>query len=216
MCLIKEIEIWKDIEGYEGLYQVSNWGRVKSLKFGKEKILKPQTDINNYLRLYLFKDGKGKSFSVHRLVASAFVPNPQNYPIINHIDENKQNNNFLNLEWCNYHYNNTYNNIHIKRGEKLKEKYKGKNNPFYGKHHTDESKRKFSKPIIQCTLDGEFIKEWDSITQVKKELNIQSSNICYCCNGKRKTCGGYKWVYKSNYKPKNIQQLEIDFNQRIL
>lgn len=99
------IEEWKEIEGYEGLYEVSNLGRVKSLKYGKERILKAGKDGCGYMLVNLCKEGKMKMFRIHRLVAAAFIPNPQNLPEINHIDENKENNCSDNLEWCDRKYN---------------------------------------------------------------------------------------------------------------
>lgn len=105
-----ENEIWKDIIGYEGLYQVSNLGRVKSLPkfFQGERILKSRLDKYGYPYLGLVKDKIKKSYKVHRLVAAAFIKNPLNYPSINHKDENKENNNSINLEWCTVDYNNKY------------------------------------------------------------------------------------------------------------
>lgn len=101
------IEIYKDIEGYEN-YQVSNLGNVRSLKFGKEKILKPVKDGKKYLCVVLYKQGKHKMCKVHRLVAQAFIPNSQNLPQINHKDEDKTNNQVNNLEWCDCQYNIDY------------------------------------------------------------------------------------------------------------
>ena len=115
------IEIWKDIKGYEGLYQVSNYGRIKTLinfnskhsyskkelKERKEKILK-EHECNGYLRVTLSKKQKSKHYRVHRLVAQAFIPNPENKPQINHKDNNRKNNNVNNLEWCTALYNNRY------------------------------------------------------------------------------------------------------------
>lgn len=232
----KQIEEWKSLDflGYPD-YQVSSFGRVKSLHFGKEKIRKLNKTNNGYLYLFLSKNGKTKRFTVHKLVALAFISNPENLPCVNHKDENKENNYVSNLEFCTQQYNVIYNNVHIKRGEKLKELFKDKEkHPMYGKHHSEETKQKISKihkdkhlseetkqrigkaskgrkhtnetkqkiskanskPILQHTLNGEFIREWESITQVEKELNIKSSNIVNCCKGKRNKCGGYKWFYK--------------------
>ena len=102
------IEVYKDIPGYESLYQVSNLGNVKSLKFGKEVILSPGMRNDGYLLVNLWKNGEKKGFLVHRLVAQAFIPNPFNYPVINHKDHNRQNNNVENLEWCTAQYNVEY------------------------------------------------------------------------------------------------------------
>jgi len=113
-------EIWKDIKGYETLYQVSNLGRVKSLpKFYQgERILKSRKDRYGYLYIGLIKSKIKKSFKIHRLVAEAFISNPNNYPIVNHKDENKLNNKSKNLEWCTAEYNNMYNGRAKKAGEK--------------------------------------------------------------------------------------------------
>ena len=101
-------EIWKDILGYEGKYQVSNWGRVKSLNYnntGKEGIMKLTKDGNGYLQVQLHKDGKVKECRVNRLVAQAFLENPDNLPEVNHKDKNRSNNKLENLEWCDRKYN---------------------------------------------------------------------------------------------------------------
>lgn len=103
-------EEWKPVNGYEGLYAVSNLGRVKSLWYDREKILKPQNNGKGYLFVNLYKDGKVKHFLVHRLVATVFIPNPEGLPEINHLDEDKTNNVVSNIEWCNRLYNNNYGN----------------------------------------------------------------------------------------------------------
>lgn len=103
-------EIWKDIPNYENLYQVSNYGRVRSLhnRFKNKTYLKGCKNSKGYLLVTLCKNHTQKAFNIHRLVAEAFIPNPNNLPCVNHIDENKINNIFTNLEWCTYQYNNTY------------------------------------------------------------------------------------------------------------
>ena len=118
-------EIWKDIEGFEGLYQVSNFGRVKCLehkcpgRYGlrtvKEHLMVQVRGSKGYSYVSLSNMDRGRTFTVHRLVAKAFIPNPDNLPCVNHKDENKANNNVNNLEWCTSLYNNTYNNVHLKR-----------------------------------------------------------------------------------------------------
>lgn len=115
------MEIWKDIKGYEGLYQISNYGRVKSLprmmKNRKcEEIIKaPSVLPKGYLKVSLCKNGKIKYFFIHRLVAEAFIPNPNNFPCVNHKDCNPRNNEVSNLEWISYKENNSYKNHHLKR-----------------------------------------------------------------------------------------------------
>ena len=151
-----EGEIWKDVVGYEGLYQVSNKGRVKSLHI-QEKVL-CNLDSGYYNTINLFKDGKGKHYYVHRLVAQAFIPNPNNYPQINHKDENHYNNNVENLEWCTSKYNCNYGTRNIRFSEKLKGRHDnddtrlkkslshvGEKNYMFGKSHTIEAIKKMKE-----------------------------------------------------------------------
>lgn len=162
------MEIWKDIPGYEGIYQVSTSGRVKSLKFGKERILKPIRNNCGYLQVELCKNGECKRFYVHRLVAQVFLPNPNNLPEVNHIDEDKINNRVENLEFCDRIYNINYGT------------------------RTD----KYSKPVLQFNKDGTFIREWKSVKDVERNLGYIHQNISYCCVGRYKTAYGYVWKYK--------------------
>lgn len=166
-------EIFKDIKDYEGIYQVSNLGRIKSLQnYRKNNILKPKMK-KGYYQVGLRKNNKRKWYSVHRLVAQTFLPNENNLPQVNHRDENKLNNNVSNLEWCNASYNNCY-------GTRIK-----------------RVKEKTSKKVLQYDLKGNFIKEYNSLRQATEENNIKSiSNISLCCNGKYKQAGGYIWKYK--------------------
>ena len=194
-----EKEIWKTIEGYEN-YMVSNLGRVKSLKFSKEKILKQVKDKNNYCRVCLYKDKKLKHYLVHRLVATVFIPNLNNYCVVNHRDENPQNNNVNNLEWVTQKYNVNYG----KRNEKLSIAHKGKK---HTQEHIEKCVKAQLKPIVQLSLNGEFIKKWDSAKQVKLELGFSNNNICTCLKGKTKSAGKYKWKYLSDYINEQIQYI---------
>lgn len=136
-------EIFKDVKGYEGLYEVSNYGNVRSLY--TNKILKPATKKRGYQYVNLYKNKKGKMYQVHRLVAESFIPNTNNLPIINHKDENSQNNNVDNLEWCTYKYNSNYGSSREKiRKSRLGKNfgYIGEKAPMYGKKHTEETKTK--------------------------------------------------------------------------
>lgn len=176
------MEIWRDIAGYEGLYKVSNIGRVRML--GREKrlwhggithiepkIIK-QCVVCGYKKAKLRNgDSTSKMFSVHRLVAQAFIPNPQNLPQVNHKDENKFNNNVENLEWCTAKYNTNY-----------------------GTGVERCSKSRFKK-VAQCSLDGKLIMEWGSIKEIVETLGISYSRISQACNGKTKTSNGYIWKF---------------------
>lgn len=168
-------EIWKDIKGYEGLYQISNLGRVKSFpragtRTKKKRILKTRFSYNGYETISLSKEDIDKKCFIHRLVAQAFIPNPCNYKEVNHKDENSRNNKVSNLEWCNRSYNINYKNRNKKVADKL------------------------SIKVIQLK-NGKIINKFDSMTQAQRETKIPSSNISKCCSGERKNAGGYKWRY---------------------
>lgn len=177
-------EVWKDITGYEGLYQISNYGRVKSLErkvrhnYGKfrtvpEKILKPSPDGDGYLYVSLSKEGKKKNPKIHKLVALHFLSNPDNLPQVNHIDENKDNNVVTNLEWCTSLHNLQHSNV-ISKGNTAR-----------------------AKAIIQKSLTGEIINEFCSISEARRKLGLKShAGIVKCCKGEQKTSHGYKWEYK--------------------
>ena len=165
-------EIWKNIEGYE-LYKVSNYGRVKSLKFEKERILKPGKNKCGYLRVNLFKYGKRNCFSVHRLVAIAFIPNTLNLPQVNHKDENKENNCAWNLEWCNEKYNTNY----------------GTRNKNASKSLINNNK--LSKKVI-C-VETNIV--YPSSHEAERQTGIFQQNIISCCKGRLKSTGKLHWKY---------------------
>ena len=166
------MEIWHDIEGYEGLYQISNKGHVKSLYKGSERILRPVIDRYGYYRIMLYNDSVRKIFSIHRLVAQAFIPNLYNKPQVNHLDENKKNNSVDNLEWAT-----------------------AKENSNYGSRNEKVADSR-SKPILQYSKSGDFIREWKSAAEVERVLGINNSDIIQCCKGRRKSSGGFIWKYK--------------------
>lgn len=172
-----EQEVWKDIKGYEGLYQVSNSGRVKSFHHNKEKILKGSANDMGYLHVGLNKNGKCKFKMNHRLVAEAFIPNQNNLPFINHKDCNPLNNQVDNLEWCDQRYNVLYDNANQK------------------KLNTRTANNSWNKPIKIAQLDDDnnIISVFNSSNEAKEKLGI--SHTLEVCRGKRKRAGGYKWKF---------------------
>ncbi len=173
------IEIWRDIKDFEGLYQVSNFGRVRSLV--NNMILKPMKDRGGYLYVALYKEKNRKYKLVHRLVAEAFIPNPLNLSEVNHKiegKEGKQINTVENLEWCDRKYNSNYGT----RNERIKKK---------------NTNGKRSKQVIQFLKDGTFIREWSSTMEIERQLQFGHGAISRCCRGETKTYKGYIWKYKT-------------------
>lgn len=186
------MEIWREIEEYPN-YMVSNFGNVKSLK--TNKILKQYKNNSGYLTIQLCKNGMVKGFLVHRLVAQAFLPNPNNLPEVNHKDENKTNNIVSNLEYCDHKYNSNWGTIK----ERMSETHKGMK-------LTEEHKRKIgekltngrrSKTVIQYDLNGNFIREFPSTNEIQRQLGYSQGHISKCCNGKLKQIYGFKWQFKN-------------------
>lgn len=201
-------EIWKDVKGYEGLYKINNFGIVKN---SKKKIIKSQKNKSGYITIKLHNNGKRKKYMVHRLVAETFIPDKIKFKYfneedklkytnhleklcLNHIDENKLNNNVENLEWCTYLYNNNYGTRKIRVKNSLK------------KVQMTEERLKiirethWKKKIFQYDLDGNLIRKWDSIKEASIFIKKDITGIQHCCKGKLKTCGGYIWKYAEEVK----------------
>ena len=172
------METWKSIAGYEGLYQVSDMGRVKSMKFGKEKILKPLKNTRGYLQVMLCKDCHTKRLLVHRLVAEAFIQNPNNLETINHKDEVKTNNATSNLEW-------------MSRADNLN----------YGTRNKRVSEARLNHPAFSKKVQmfdkstGELLATFPSTMEAERVTRIARQSISSCCLGKLKSAGGYVWKY---------------------
>ena len=192
------MEEWRDIKGYEGKYMISNLGRVKSLertvwngrgyRIVPEKILKAGDNGHGYLFVMLCKDGKYKNCRINRLVAQAFLENPQNLPEVNHKDEDKTNNCVENLEWCSKLYNIKYGTGIKRRAEKLK-----------GKKHSEEHNKKIgkklSKPVFSVDKESGLIMWWESTREAERCTGIDNGSISKCCQGKLKSAGGHIWFY---------------------
>ena len=209
------MEEWRDIEGFEGLYQVSNTGKVKSLNYrrtGKEKILKAYPNGHDYLQVKLHKDGKKKSCRVNRLVAQAFIPNPDNLPEVNHKDEDKTNNCVENLEWCSKLYNINYGTGRKRSAEKLRgRKHSEEHNKkvaekLRGRKQTEEHIKKRSKPVIGINKISGLIIEFPSLMEAERCTGISNGNICTCLKGKRKLAGGFYWHYADSEEVDHEQE----------
>lgn len=172
-------EIWNDIKGFEEIYMISNLGNVKSLRrtlwngrthhIHKERLLKKSINHNGYFTVRLSKDGKGKNFLLHRLLAMAFIPNLNNLEIINHKDGDKQNIDLDNLEWSTYKDNN--------------------------KHAIDNGLNKIMKNIKAVKVGTEEVLYFESAREADRVLKLGYKNISACLNGRQHTCGGYRWYF---------------------
>ena len=192
--VITETEIWKPKKDYEGLYEVSNFGRVKSLNYrrtGKAELLNPGKDGHGYLQVCLCKNKIYKMFKVHQLVAETFLPNPENKPCVNHKIEGKKGKKMnmvffkedgsideerTTIEWCTYEENNNYGTVKQRISKTL-------------------TNGKTSKKVLQFSKTGELIREWLSTQECGRNGFCQSV-VWKCCNGKRKTAYGFIWKYK--------------------
>lgn len=166
-------EIWKDIKGYEQLYQISNLGNVRSLNYNhtkQSKIIKPNT--NRYLQVTLCQNGRLQYLAIHRLVYETFVGEIPEGMQVNHINEDVKDNRLENLNLMDCKTNINWGTGIKRRSEQI------------------------SKPILQYDLEDNFIKEWVSASEAARQLGFSQSNISACCLGKRKQANGYKWKYK--------------------
>ena len=183
-------EIWADVPGYEGLYQISSLGRVKSLdrisndgKTRHGRIISTKENNRGYVQVHLYRDGFCRMKLLHRLVAEAFIQNPDNLPQVNHIDEDKSNNSAINLEWCTNLYNRRY-------GTGYQRSVDG--------HDYKKISETNKKPVIQYDMDMVEIKRWPSILEAVKSFGKDgrfSSFISAVCKGKRNQAYGFKWRY---------------------
>lgn len=172
-------EIWKDIKGYEGLYMVSNLGRIKSIdrtviQQGREqkysgRIIQPYVNNSGYLMVSISRGNNKKRFTVHYLVASAFIPNPHNFPQINHINENKLDNNVSNLEWCSIKYNINYGTCTYRRAIKM------------------------GKGVARYKKDGQLVDMYYSIHEACRKTGIARASISSCLKGRMITAGNCFW-----------------------
>lgn len=181
-------EEWRAVTGYDGFYEVSNFGRVRNLAVYSYKykrvivrkeprLINPCLTYDGYLRVVLSKYGKKKHFTVHRLVALVFLPNNDNLPEVNHKDENHKNNCVWNLEWCTRKYNANYGTLPKRISE------------------WQTNSRVRSKAVFQYTLDGEFISAYPSQREAGRVTGINSDTIGSVCRGTGKTAGGFKWSF---------------------
>lgn len=223
-----ENEIWKPVVGYEGRYEVSSRGRVRSLNYeGHQGVvveMKPTLSNFGYYRIGLRSGNKRKTFMVHRLVAEAFIPNTGEKPFIDHINGIRTDNRVENLRWCTRKENM---NFPLALRHKS-EAFSGKGNPMYGKHMSDEAKAKvaaknkansrpenlgryianapkgkdsmFAKAIEQYSKDGQLLKPWGSMSDASRATGISVNSISRCCRGGIKSAGGYVWKYAGTHR----------------
>lgn len=169
-------EIWKDIAGYEGIYQVSNTGKIKSFQRWKrakspdEYLLKQYVANNGYCQVTLYRDGGKRKFLVHRLVAEAFIPNPNGYGYINHMDENKENNRADNLEWCTIQYNNAYGTARLRKMLTI------------------------GYPVEQRLSTGQLLATYVSVAVASEITGASHKDICACIRGQLNSAGGFAWT----------------------
>lgn len=176
-------ELWKNIDGYGGRYMVSSYGNIKSMVYNLPRLLAPDKGSRGYMRVTLCNKTQMKRFLVHRLVAVAFVHNPENKPHVNHIDNNPSNNNVSNLEWAT-------------RAENIQHAVKQGRKPSYNKGRFGAN-CKWSIPVLQYSKEGVLLKEWPAQSEAARSLGILAHSISEACRGVKNTTGGFVWKYKS-------------------
>ncbi len=187
-------EEWKPILEFENEYYISNKGRVFSLR--NNILLKPKKTKSGYYRVSLSANGRRKECMIHRLVAEAFIPNPEKKLTVNHINENKQDNCIENLEWATQ----AEQNIHGTRIARViaSTDYKARNINYElvaAKHNYHQINRKQMKPVLQYDKHGIFIARHDGVAAASRSIGISAGHICCCLKGRRISCGGYQWKY---------------------
>lgn len=205
-------EVWRPINEWEERYMASNFGRIKSLsrvvkkingtKCMRESFIMKQDNVSGYLKIRLSIRGKCKRFSSHRLIAMAFIPNPENKPEVNHNRGITWDNRVSELEWS----TKKDNVLHAFRVLKRIHPKKGKLGAL----------SKHSIPVVQLTISGEFVSLFDGLSEVKRKLNIDHSFIAKVCRGKQKTAHGYLWKYKSDYDRLIAEQIAPVMQQLVV
>ena len=201
----REQEIWKEIEGFNGIYYISNYGQVKSVdRINKQKhfipgrILKPKTDKDGYKIVNLRTESGRIDKKVHRLVAQAFIPNPFNYPVVNHKNENPGDNYYHNLEWCTIKYNNNYGTRNRRISEKQKtiprDYMKGDKNYFHT-HVYKRGNHPQAKKVNQYDLSGNLVAVFLCTKDAAEAVGCTNGAISMACQGKRDKIKGFRWSY---------------------
>lgn len=204
-------EFWKPVVGYEGLYEVSNMGRIRSLdridSLGRKivgKIKNQRNDLDGYKHVDLFKNGKAKTAKVHREVAMAFIPNPENLPQINHKDEDKANNRVDNLEWCTPGYNNNYG-THAERSRATMIR---------------KNLRQGGVRVVKYSRNGDALEVYSSVAEAARQNNMNPQSIFMVLRGKTITSAGFVWRYygdefaiRKNRKKRGVVQYDTNNNK---
>lgn len=194
-----QIEEWRPVKGYEGYYEVSSLGRVANLNYkkrGNRRLKVPRQFRNGYYYVDLYKDGKAQRFTVHRLVAMTFIPNPNNLPEVDHIDTDRTNNMVDNLRWV----TNRDNHLNIITRMRCSAAW----SQMWKDGKMDGNK----KCVVQLTREGNFIREWESASKAAEFIGAPPVGVIRVCLGKRKHCRGYKWLYKEDYDNRNAAKNE--------